>query len=43
MLSVVYVKLLDDTLHFVRSDNLAIGEEAADKGLQNSLSREQNG
>jgi hypothetical protein len=41
--SVVCVKLLDDTLHFMRSDNLTIDEEAAYKGLQHSLSREQNG
>jgi hypothetical protein len=37
------VKLLDDTLHFLGSDNPAIDEEAADKGLQHSLSREQDG
>ena len=43
MLSVVRVELFDDTLHFVRSDNLAIDEEGADKGLQHSLPREQNG
>ena len=43
MLSVVRVKLFDDALHFMGSDNTAINEEAADKGLQHSLSREQNG
>ena len=43
MLSVVGVKLLDDTLHFAGSDNLAINEEAADEGLQHSLSRKENG
>jgi len=41
MLSVVRVKLLGDTFHFMRSDNFAINEEAADEGLQHPLSCEQ--
>jgi hypothetical protein len=41
MLSVVRVKLLDDTLNFMRSDNFAIDEESPYEGLQHSLSCEQ--
>jgi len=33
MLSVVHVKLLDDTFHFMGGNNPAIDEETADAGL----------